>query len=61
MIIYILPSLHRLADVGAGQHVDVVRQLRHGGEDEDHRGEGHHSHRGEGVELRFTLFYGQVR
>ena len=49
---YILPSLHRLADVGAGQHVDVVSQLGQGGEDEDHRGEDHHSHGGEGVELK---------
>ena len=51
---YIFPSLHLLAtsEVGVGQHVDVVCQLRHGGQDEDHRGEDHHSHRGEGVELK---------
>ena len=50
----LIPSLHLLStsQVGAGQHVDVVSQLRHGGEDEDHRGEDHHSHRGEGEQLR---------
>ena len=51
-MIYILPSLHSLADVRAGQHVDVVCQLRHGGQDEDHSGEDHHAHRGESVELK---------
>ena len=50
---YILPSLHWLptSHVDVGQHVDVVSQLRQGGQDEDHRGEGHHAHRGESVEL----------
>ena len=50
----LIPSLDLLdnSQVGVGQQVDVVSQLRHGGEDEDHRGEDHHSHRGEGVELK---------
>ena len=54
LITDLVPSLHLppTSQVGVGQQVDVVSQLGHGGEDEDHRGEDHHSHRGEGVELK---------
>ena len=61
---YVLPSLDCLVTVthcplgvcrvGEKNHVDVISHLRHGGEDEDHRGEDHHSHRGEGVELEIS-------
>ena len=54
---YILPSLYWLvvSQVVVGQHVDVVCQLRRGGEDEHHGGENHHAHRGESVKLMFFL------
>ena len=61
---YVLPSLDCLVTVtqcplgvcrvGEKNHVDVISQLRHGGEDEDQCGEDNHGHRGEGVELKIV-------
>ena len=56
---HVFPSLHWLVTVSAlavsrvagGDHVDVIRQLRQGGEDKHHGWENDHSHGGEGINL----------
>ena len=68
---HLLPSLHgrgvggrgrggaggRVRGVGEENHVDIVCELWHGGEDEHHRGHYHHAHRGERVKLRQCELY----
>ena len=45
------PPLLLRRGVGEEDHVDIICQLRHGGEDEHHCGQHHHAHRGESVNL----------
>ena len=57
---HILPTLHWLwrlssvgiSDVGREDHVNLISELRHGGQDEHHCREHHHTHWGEGIQLK---------
>ena len=55
---YFIPSLNRLetfldvSSIGEKNHVNVISQLRHGGQDKHQGRKDHHSHRGEGVKLK---------
>ena len=49
----------RVSGVGEEDHVNLISELGHGGQDEHHRGQNNNSHRGECVQLK-NMILGKI-